>query len=156
MPRHMESRTDIRIEAPAERVFAILIALDRYGEWLPPSDVFRGLDVQGDGPIQKGTTYVDRQAAGINMTGEVCVCDEPNVIAFRQVAKLPFGTVHARVEFRMDADDGATRVVRHHVIALPWLLWPLTPIAKAKQRTEAKRILESLRHAVETQQAAGA
>ncbi len=151
----MQIDTEIRIHGSSQDVFDVLLALDRYGEWLPASDVHKGIEVEGAGPVGVGTTYVDRQAGGAHMSGHVRICDPPNSVGFTQTVRLPFGLFEARVDFEITSDGESTTVVRHQVASLPWLLRPLQPIARLKGRSESERVLRALKRHVEGRVAGG-
>jgi uncharacterized protein YndB with AHSA1/START domain len=147
----MECKIEIRIASAVERVFALLAAVERYDDWLPPSDAFIRVELVRDGPIQIGTAFVDYQTHGIEMPGEVHIYEPPRRIGFRQRMKLPLGAeISTRMEYTLEADGDGTRVVRHQVFTIPWLLRPIELIAKGKMIKEVRRILDALKRAAES------
>ena len=147
----MKIETSIIVDGTADDIFALLLALDQYGDWLPCSGVHKGMALVSPGPVQEGSTYVDRQRGGPDMHGEVCVCDRPNRLAFRQQAKLPIGLIVVHAVFELQAvDDKSTRVLRTQDFAVPWPVMPLTPIFKRVGRSEGQRVLGALKQAVES------
>jgi len=145
----MVLETEIQIDGGVEQVFAVLACLEQYCDWLPHSDVHKGIEVLDAGPVQEGTTYIDRQSGGADMSGEVCIWNPPHCIGFRQSIALPIGIVEARAEFRMEVVGDGTRVIRRQTFALPWLVWPMRPIVRMKSRRESLRILDALKRTVE-------
>jgi uncharacterized protein YndB with AHSA1/START domain len=147
----MECEIEVRIESAVERVFAMLASIERYDEWLPPSDAFVRVELVRDEPIQVGAAFVDYQTHGIEMHGEVHIYDPPCRIGFHQRMKLPLGAeISTRMEYTVEADGDGTRVVRHQVFAIPWLLRPIELIAKGKMIKEVRRILDALKSAAES------
>ena len=146
----MECETEVRINGTAERVFAVLVGLARYPDWLPPSETFVRIGLALDEPIRAGSTYIDYQTHGIEFPGEVHICEPPRRIGFRQQKKLPFGAeISTQMEYTLEAGEADTRVVRHQVFTMPWLLRPMELIAKGKILKENRRILNALKRAVE-------
>ena len=93
--------------------------------------------------------YVDYQK-GIEMPGEVHIYEPPRRIGFNQRMKLPLGAeIATRMEYTLEADGNATRVVRHQVYKLPWLLRPAKLILKGKIIKENRRILDALKREAE-------
>ncbi len=146
----METNYEVTIDRPVDDVFAVLSAVERYHEWLPPSETFVRTELADDQPIKQGATYVDYQTYGVEMPGEVHIYEPSNSIGFRQQLPMPLGlTVSVRIEYTLTADGDGTRVQRHHVFRLPLLLRPMELLLKGKIVKENNRIVAALKCAVE-------
>ena len=87
----METNYEVTIDRPVDDVFAVLSAVERYHEWLPPSETFVRTELADDQPIKQGATYVDYQTYGVEMPGEVHIYEPSNSIGFRQQLPMPLG-----------------------------------------------------------------
>ena len=146
----MERDYEVGIERPVEDVFAVLSAVEKYHEWLPPSDIYLRTELADDEPIKQGAKYVDIQK-GAKMPGEVHIYEAPRRIGFRQRLKMPLGSqLKVRIEYTLIADGNGTHVVRHHVFQLPLLLRPAVLLLRSKIITENERIVAALKRAVES------
>ncbi len=146
----MERDYEVRIARPVEDVFAVLAAVDKYHEWLPPSDVYVRTELVADEPIKLGAEFVDFQARGMKMPGEVHIYEPPRLIGFRQQLKMPLGKIAVRMEYTLTGDGDGTHVVRHHVFKMPLLLRVAELFLKRKIIDENERIVAALKHAVES------
>ena len=146
----MERDYEITIDKPVEDVFAVLAAVEKYNEWLPQSDTFVRTELAKAEPIEMGATFVDYQAHGVEMPGEVHIYDPPTRIGFRQHHPVAFGAqISVRMEYTLTADGDGTHVRRHHVFRMPLLLRPMELILRGKIITENERIVAALKRAVE-------
>ena len=66
-----------------ERVYQRIIDLRAYGEWLPKSSAYRGTEAISPGPIEVGTTFVERDPTGVRR-GRVAELDKPRRGVFSQ------------------------------------------------------------------------
>ncbi len=93
-------------------VFDTLADLRRYGEWLPPSSVFRGTTAICEGPIRPGTTYVETSPWGTRR-GVVTAMHRPVRISYRQPMTLHpawLGMIDVQVEDTLEAAGSETRL----------------------------------------------
>ena len=142
----MERDYEITIDRPVGNVFAVLAAVERYHEWLPPSKTFIRVELDVDEPIKLGSTFIDIQRKGSTMRGEVHIYDPPHQIGFRQASPLPLGSaIKVRMEYTLKPEGNRTHVVRHHVFDVPFLLRPTMLYLKPMIITENRRIVERLR-----------
>ena len=147
----MDFDTEVRVEASVDEVFAVLAAVERYHDWLPPSDTYVRTQLANDNPIEEGAVYVDHQKMGMEMRGEVHIYDPPSRIGFRQTKELPCGAqISTRIEYTLTADQDGARVARHQVYTVPWPMRPLQPILRRKIVHENRRILGALKAAAES------
>ncbi len=146
----METDYEVRIERPVEDVFAVVAAVDRYDEWLEPSETYVRAELVDDEPIKRGTTYLDYQSHGVVMPGEVHIYEPPLRIGFRQQLSMPLGAkVAVRIEYTLTPDGDGTCVLRHHFFRMPLLLRPMELVLKGKVIKENDRIVAALKRAVE-------
>lgn len=127
-----------------------LADLPAYSSWMHRTGVFRRCGQVSDGPIGKGTTYVDATRMG-SYRGEVVSFEPPSRIGFRETLRWWFGAVmEARPEYVLDADG--ERTVVHHVAVGELFGWVrvMKPAASLLARSERARTLESLRRSLET------
>lgn len=141
------------INSPANKVFALVADLAHYGQWLPPSGTFKDVMHLSQGPIGLGTTYANVGPSG-TMQGTVTEYQPMTSIVFQQ-------TMHTRVLFKgiMDmniryslepADDG-TLVNREVSFHTHGFLKVAQPIIATTIRRESERILQIMKHYLETQ-----
>lgn len=71
------------LDAPIGEVFARLIDLPGYSEWLPEESFSRRSELTSDDPIGAGTTYIDKTKGG-GYVGEITELEEPTRVVFRQ------------------------------------------------------------------------
>lgn len=100
------------IEQSIETVFARLVDIDGYGEWLPRSLVFKGGGLKDpEREIEVGTKFVDRTPFG-RFHGEVTELDPPRRVAFEQklyqFGKLMFVS---KPSYTLEPTDDGTRVI---------------------------------------------
>ena len=147
----MERDYEITIDKPVEDVFAVLAAVERYHEWLPPSETYIRCELESDEPIKQGSKFVDIQSHGVKMPGEVHIYDPPHRIGFRQRFAAPLGAeVRVRMEYTLKPDGDRTHVVRHHVFQMPLLLKPMELVLRSKIIAENDRIVACLKTAAES------
>ena len=72
-----------QIDAPIREVYARLIDLPGYSEWLPGESFSRGSELTSNDPVGVGTTYVDKTKGGAYV-GEITELEEPTRVVFRQ------------------------------------------------------------------------
>jgi uncharacterized protein YndB with AHSA1/START domain len=100
---------EIHIDAPPERVFAVLADWRSYGDWVVGSRYIRGAD---PGFPAVGTRFHHQVGVGplhLNDHTEVLEVDQPGKLVLRAKARPFLGT--AIVDLRMAAENGGTKVV---------------------------------------------
>ncbi len=112
----IELRLERTVSAPIEAVFARLVDIPGYAEWMPSKgSILKRTRVTSDGPPGVGTTYVDETSQG-TMPGDIAEYEEPNRVVFHWWdARRP---EQPRYEgwpgYDLERiDDRTTRVVHH-------------------------------------------
>ena len=108
------------VNAPLADVFARLIDIPGYSNWLPEESASRSCTLTSTGPITVGTTYVDEVAKEGTYVGEVVELEEPTRVVFRQrLSKLGLPVFEVLQTNTLESIDGGTRV--HHRFDWKWL-----------------------------------
>ena len=143
-----ESRTTV--DRPIEEVFARLADLPGYSTWMHRTGMFRRCDQTSDGPLGKGTLYLDATRMG-TYRGEVTSFERPSRIGFRETLRW-FGSAvaEARPEYFLEADQ--ERTIVHHVAEGELFGWMrlMKPAAALMANSERARTLESLKRSLES------
>lgn len=132
------------VDAPVGDVFARLIDLPGYREWMHRTGLFRRCVWTMDGTPAIGAQYADSTRMG-TFRGEVADLDPPSCVVFRETLRWPGGAkADARMEYVLEANDGGTAV--HHVSQTELTGWMhlMRPVARLMVRSERKRTLRSL------------
>jgi uncharacterized protein YndB with AHSA1/START domain len=138
----------IDVASPIERVFALLVDLPNYPQWLPPSGLY-ATTVVSETPVRLGTTYVDRSKQG-PLQGRVTECQPPHVLGFHQEAHFTLGRLTIDIHYQLDEVEGATRVHRATAPQMTGLLALLSPIVLRSIRHENLRTLARMKQYLET------
>ena len=142
------------IQAPVDRVFAVVVDLAHYSRWLPQSTAFKGITHISDAPIRQGTTYAEESPAGVRH-GEITELQEPTRVTFHQPMALNpqlLGLViDITVTITLTSEDSGTHLDRIVSLKFPWLLTPLQPILVPQFESEIARTLQKLRTYIESQ-----
>lgn len=148
----VELRWETDIHASIERVFSLLSELRDYGRWLPTSRSYRGTTTLSDGPIAKGTTYVEQAPLGIRH-GTVTEFDRPTRLNFEQPMTMNppiLGTIDIRVFHTLTPGDGCVRLQRTVQISPRGPIGLAMPLAIRTFRNENDRIMKNLKSFAET------
>ena len=142
--------TRITIDRPIGDVFARLADLDGYGAWMRRTGMFRRSGKTSDGPVGRGTAYVDATRMG-SFDGRITGYQPPSQIGFCETLRW-FGVdlMEARPEYVLEADGDSTIV--HHV-AEGELFGPMRlmkPVAALLARSERTRTVKALRRSLES------
>ena len=143
-------QTRATIDRPVSDVFARLADLDGYRTWMRRTGLFRRSRQTSDGPVGRGTAYVDATRMGA-FRGEVTDYEPPARIGFRETLRW-FGSdlMEARPQYTLEADQDKTIV--HHVAEgeLFGLMRLMKPAAALLARSERARTVEALRRSLES------
>jgi uncharacterized protein YndB with AHSA1/START domain len=143
-------QTRATIDRPISDVFARLADLDGYRTWMRRTGLFRRSRQTSDGPVGRGTAYVDATRMGA-FRGEVTDYQPPARIGFRETLRW-FGSdlMEARPQYTLEADQDKTIV--HHVAEgeLFGIMRLMKPAAALLARSERARTVESLRRSLES------
>ena len=141
------------IGRPIEDVFARLTDLSGYGAWMPRTGLFGSCRQTSDGPVGKGTTYVDSSRMG-QFPGEVTEFESPSHVAFSETMSM-FGRdmMQARPGYRLESNETSTVV--HHAAEgeLFGVMRMMRPMAGWMAKSERNRILRSLKRSLEAEPA---
>lgn len=135
------ARNDIVIDAPPERVFAVLSDADSYGHWVVGSRNVRDAD---PGFPAAGTRFHHAVGAGplrVKDHTEVLECSPPQRLALRAKAR-PLGSAH--VELELEPHGTGTRVVMvEHLVGVWGKLVPRIasdPLIGVRNREALRRL----------------
>ena len=78
---------DETIRRPIEQVFARLVDIANYAEWMPNNGLFIASTKDSAGPVGPGTAYSDKTRLG-TVQGEISRFEPPNVVVFHYAARL--------------------------------------------------------------------
>lgn len=140
------------IRAPIDQVFARLVDIEGYNDWMGGSGTMLGRTRQtSPGAPAVGTTYVDDTRQG-RIPGEIAELAPPHTIVFHWWDKSRSG----RLKFEgwpgyhlRPANDGAT-VVRHTARLVPYGVWRLaTPILRRMAVKERTTTVDALKASFE-------
>src|SRR5438270_4281199 len=138
------------IDAPIADVFARLADLDGYASWMRRTGLFRRSGQTSDGPLGRGSAYVDATRMG-TFRGQITDYQPPSRIGFRETLRW-FGSdlMEARPEYFLEADRDRTIV--HHVAEgdLFGVMRSMKPVAALLARSERTRTIEALRRSLES------
>ncbi|MDQ3739467.1 MAG: SRPBCC family protein [Actinomycetota bacterium] len=135
---------EIHIDAPPERVFAVLADWRSYGDWVVGSRKMRGVD---PGFPAAGTRFHHQVGWGpltLNDHTTVLEVDQPRKLILKAKAR-PLGT--AVVDLEMRAENGGTRVVMREDpgdTATAFVFNPLTHLLVRGRNTESLQRLKRL------------
>jgi uncharacterized protein YndB with AHSA1/START domain len=138
------------IDRPIGDVFERLADLDGYGEWMHRTGLFRRSGQTSDGPIGRGTAYLDATRMG-TFRGQITHYQQPSRIGFREALRwFRSDLMLARPEYFLEADRDRTIV--HHVAEgdLFGLIRLMKPVAALLARSERVRTVESLWRSLES------
>lgn len=137
------------IDRPIDEVFAQLTDLSRYAAWMPRTGLFGTCRQTSEGPVTKGTTYVDSSRMG-PFPGKVTEFVRPSRVAFTETMRM-FGRdmMQARPGYILES-SGAQTVVHHAAEGeLFGVMRIMKPLAAWMANSERERVLRSLKRALE-------
>jgi uncharacterized protein YndB with AHSA1/START domain len=136
---------EIHIDAPRERVFAVLADWRAYGDWVVGSRYVRGVD---PGFPAAGTRFHHEVGLGpihVDDHTRILEVDQPRRLVLHAKARPILGT--AVVDLRLEAADGGTKVVMREdpgdrMTAFVWQ--PITHLLVRGRNTESLRRLKEI------------
>lgn len=136
-----------RVSAPPAEVFARLVDIEAYDQWMPHKGSIRRKSRQtSEGAPEVGTTYLDQTLFGPT-PGEISELDAPYVLTYHWWDRTKSGRLNMEgwPGYTLEAaDDGAT-LVRHHVSMRTHGLYRLaTPVLQRIARRERTATLAAL------------
>ncbi|AMB59794.1 SRPBCC family protein [Microterricola viridarii] len=136
----------IDIEAPAERVYSVLRALDAYPSWLKHSTVYRGTSApvaqSGPSPRYEDSTMVGR------MRGEIVEDVPARALQFHQ--RTASGSLDAGIRYELGAAGAGTRLTRTGELTTHGILRLAQPMLVRMAAAESKRMMTSLKAHLES------
>jgi len=150
----MPATSILTINAPASKIFDVIVDLKSYDEWLPTSTSFPGITSISSSPTKLGTTYIEATPYGIRH-GQVVEFSPARKVVFYQPMQLndaPDGVlVDIEVEVILsEKSKGFTEVQRNVHLGFPEPLLELKPIFEKGSSEEGARVMELLKKRVES------
>lgn len=150
----MPATSILSINAPATKIFNVVVDLQAYSDWLPTSTSFPGITSISSSPTKLGTTYIESTPFGIRH-GKVIEFSPPSKVLFHQPMQLneaPEGVlIDIKVEVVLrEKDQGVTEVERNVYLGFPEPLVGLKEIFEKGAGEEGARVMELLKKRVES------
>lgn len=148
----------IDVECPPSAVFAAIVDLPNYNNWLPQSDVFRGTTEISDTPIRTGTKYTEHSSQGTRY-GEVRELNEAERhVVFHQPMKLKPNVLGLELDVVVDMvakekEGGGCHLEREIRLQIPVLLGLAAGVVARKFEVESWRTMEVLKAFLEKTEA---
>ncbi|KAA1424986.1 SRPBCC family protein [Mumia zhuanghuii] len=141
------------IAAPIDRVFARLVDIDRYGEWMPAKgSILRGTRQTSPGAVGLGTTFVDQTRLG-ETPGDVVEFEAPTTVVFHWWEKSKKGTLKAEgwPGYQLSATGDDRTLVRHRAqLNLYGAYRMAAPIFRRFALRERTTVMDALKASFET------
>lgn len=147
------------IAARPDTVFALIIDLPGYNEWLPHSAAYKGTTEVSDTPIVVGSKYIESSPSGTRY-GEVCQLDHAQRhVVFKQPMRLALGLeIEIRVDMKVNesregsaagVEDVTSVVDRTVTLGFPWYMLPVAGLITAQFKEEINRTMAEMRRHLE-------
>ena len=134
------------ISQPVVVVFERLTDIDGYNQWLPESRVFIECRQTSDGPVEAGTTFIDKTRIGV-YEGEVIRLQRPTRVTFRnELQWMHFKVMASTPDYRLESIDEGTllnHTARGEMFGLFKLLEPYVALRAREERRRTVRYLKS-------------
>ena len=147
--RPIEFELERTIRAPIDQVFARLVDIDGYNEWMAGTgSMLRHTRQTSAGPAAVGTTFVDDTRQG-SLPGEIAELEAPHTIVFHWWEKSRSGklTFEGWPSYHLQASSEAETLVRHRGKLASYGVWRLgRPIWRrlaVKERTTTVDALQA-------------
>jgi uncharacterized protein YndB with AHSA1/START domain len=143
------------VNAPPERLFALISDMPNYSRWLPASKQFSHTTAVEPYPVQLGSRYHDGQPdkPGKDWWGTVTGFQPPGSIDFHHRIRVPQlrSTVDVHIHYSFEAENGGTRVSRWLVLdlAMPLVARTLRGAITAQFDKENIRTIAALKQYAE-------
>jgi len=112
----IEFELERTIAAPIDQVFARLVDIDGYNEWMPKrGSMLKRTHQTSPGEPAVGTTYLDEMTVG-STPGEIVELESPRKVVFHWWDKSKSGTVKTEgwPGFFLEPQGTGATLVRHH------------------------------------------
>ncbi|GAA2117176.1 SRPBCC family protein [Nocardioides bigeumensis] len=150
--RPIEFELQRTIRAPIEEVFARLIDIEGYNDWMAGSgSMLNSTRQTSPGEPTVGTTFVDETSQG-EMPGEIAELERPHTIVFHwweesKPGKLKF---EGWPSYHLEPSGDAETLVRHGGKLMPYGVWRLArPILRRLALKERTTTLDALKASFE-------
>lgn len=138
------------IKRPIEDVFDRLANINGYSDWLPTSRVFLNSKQTSEGPVDVGTTFIDKTRIGI-YRGQVTDFQRPAKVAFRMRLRwFGMNVMESRPTYILEPVDEGTKVHHTAVGKLYGIFKLMRPYVALRAREERKRTVEILKKSLES------
>jgi uncharacterized protein YndB with AHSA1/START domain len=149
----MAVHTSIEIQAPIQKVFAVVTDLSGYSNWLPQNSAYKDTTDVSDSPVKLGTTYSESGPSGVK-TGEVVEFEEPSKVTFSQTLKLNPAWLGVNVGIKVavtlrEGSPGVTVVERDVEVGYPLAFKPFSMVLNKAFAAEGSRTMEEMKKHVE-------
>lgn len=150
----MPATSILEFNAPASKIFDVVVDLQSYSQWLPTSPSFPGITSISESPVRLGTTYIESTPSGIRH-GKVIEFSRPEKVVFHQPMQLnnaPEGVlvdITVEVLFREKTKE-VTEVERNVYLGFPEELKDLKEIFEKGAGVEGARVVQELKERVES------
>lgn len=137
------------IQAPIARVYARIVDIEGYDEWMAGTgSMLRRTRQTSPGEPGVGTTFVDETSQG-EMPGEIAELHAPHTVVFHWWQKARSGklTFEGWPSYHLESVSEDETLVRHHARLMSYGVWRLgTPLWRrfaVKERTITLEALEA-------------
>lgn len=143
-------RFERHIARPIEEVFARLVDIDGYEDWLPHSSVFRGGGLATPGEeVGEGTEFTDETPVG-TFEGRITSYEAPRRVAFEQ-RLFWFGkpVFDSRPSYLLEPTDEGTHLTHNAEGRLHGIYQVTEPLLRRVAIRERSRIVDELKRSIE-------
>jgi uncharacterized protein YndB with AHSA1/START domain len=148
-PVSVRVEEDVTIQRPIEDVFARVVDVSHYSDWMSRRGVFKESRQCSEGPVGRGTSFIDRGRMGI-ARGEVVEFEAPGRVVFQERLRW-FGAPVLEARLRYDLEPTPEGTAVHHVAesTLFGAFRVMKPMVGVIGRGERRRTVESLKKSLE-------
>jgi uncharacterized protein YndB with AHSA1/START domain len=145
--RPIEFELERTIPAPIEAVFARIVDIDGYNEWLVGTgSMLRHTHQTSPGPTRVGTTFVDETKQG-TMPGKIVELEAPHSVVFHwwDTSRSGRRTFEGWPSYRLEPVSEDETLVRHRGKLMAYGAWQLgRPIWRRVAVKERTRVVDAL------------
>jgi uncharacterized protein YndB with AHSA1/START domain len=137
------------IQRPVDQIFARLVDLSSYADWMPRTGVFKSCAQASDGPIGLGTIFIDRGRMG-TWAGSVVEFRRPTRVVFKESLRW-FGTPVLDALICYDLSPLPEGTALHHVgeSELHGVFKLMRPMVVLIGRRERRNTVRALKRSLE-------
>jgi uncharacterized protein YndB with AHSA1/START domain len=149
----IEFRLERTIRAPIDQVFARLVDIEGYNEWMAGSgSMCKHTSQTSAGEPTVGTTFVDDTTQGL-LPGEIVELERPHTLGYHWWQKSKSGRLTAEgwPSYRLQATGDNETLVRHDAKLVPYGMWRLAgPMLRRFAIKERTITIDALKASFET------